>query len=54
MVNILDNLRAGYGVLCDRVRVALRTQVGDETRLRLHIGEVGSLANAVEMVSSLL
>lgn len=50
MVNILDNLRAGYGVLCERVRIALRTQVGDENRLQHHIAEVGNFANAVEIV----
>lgn len=50
MVNILDNLRAGYGVLCERVRIALRTQVGDENRLQHQIGEVGHFANAIEIV----
>lgn len=48
--DILDHLRSAYSVLCDRVRVALRVQVGDEARLQHHVSEVASFANATEMV----
>jgi hypothetical protein len=51
MVDVLTNLQSAYLVLCDRVKIALRTQLGDEARLQHQISEVGLFANAVEMVS---
>lgn len=49
-LDVLDHLRSAYSVLCDRVRIALRVQVGDEARLQHHISEVASYANAAEIV----
>lgn len=54
MVDVLTNLKSAYIVLCDRVKIALRTQLGDEARLNHHIDEVASYANAVEMVQVFL
>lgn len=51
MVDIVANLQSAYVVLCDRVKIALRTQLGDEARLAHHIREVGQYAHAIEMVS---
>ena len=49
-----DNLRASYAELLQRVNIALRTQVGDATRLGHTRAEVLSLRAAAAQVRSLL
>jgi hypothetical protein len=50
MAEILDNFRATYKVLAHRVRIALRTQVGDARRLELQRDEVLRMWSAAEQV----
>ena len=47
----LDNLRSAYSTLDERVQRALRTQVGDATRLSETRGQVLALLQAAELVS---
>ena len=47
----LNNLRAAYQVLSERVRVALRTQLGDQNRLESYMNEVRVYAESAERVS---
>ena len=51
---VLDNLRAAYHVLTDRVNRALRTQIGDTQRLQEQKAEVlDFLASAAQVRNSL-
>lgn len=47
----LNNLRGAYHTLSERVRIALKSQVGDVQRLQAQKTEVLSLLHASEQVS---
>lgn len=53
MADQLANLRAAYHVLAERVHIALRTQVGDRTRLQHQIDEATTFLAAADQVSPL-
>ncbi len=48
----LDNFRSSYQVLNDRVRQAVRTQVGDPQRLRVIREQALALLRSAEQVCS--
>lgn len=50
MTDRLENFRAGYALLQERVRVALRVQLGDVHRLRAQRDEVLGFLNAADQV----
>ena len=50
----LDNIRAAYVVLCQRVHTSLRTQVGDSNRLEMVRRDALSLLEAGEQVSNIV
>ena len=54
MVDVLNNIRAAYHILADRVSNALLTQVGDATRLGAIRAQATSLSVAAEQVCRLL
>jgi len=51
MSNQLNNIRAAYCVLENRVVSALRTQLGDQLRLAAVTAQALALASAAEQVS---
>lgn len=51
---LLDNIRAAYHVLSNRVNRALRTQIGDRQRLQEQRGEVLAFLASATQVRSLL
>jgi hypothetical protein len=50
MTDRLENFRAGYAVLAERVRVALRVQLGDESRLTGHRDEALNFLSSADPV----
>jgi hypothetical protein len=54
MAGQLINLRSAYTVLEERVRISLRTQIGDATRLRQQRDEALLFLSAAEQVQSTL
>jgi hypothetical protein len=49
----LQSIRAAYAELGNRVRVALRTQIGDEARLNAHKAECFQMLGYVDQVRTI-